>query len=402
MQAQWDFFSLFVYISVGIIGQLCFFYYQRITRYDICHFVPIKQKMNKRTRIPLIVLFISWEIFACFRYVAPGIGGADAYPYITYFQECLDPNTTNGYATHAEILYRYLNMIIRLFTSEYRVFFFIVYGFILFACIKFYKQFSVRNMSTVPIVLLVFFYIRGFASLRSILAAVVLLLGLCLLYRNKNILAILSIISSILIHKSMFFYSLFIVFYWLYKKNRITIKSIIIWIVLSTIAARIVQDIMATSQFSFLSTGSYVFFSQQNRGISFFQDGWKIAFSQLLLGLSILLLNKRIDIRIASGDEDSKRIKYLRLICYYDLMMIPVNFVLNIWRGYENFYLPRLMMWGIIIEFTKKRFNGRGRSLISTLYWFAMLAWMTFRFYNTYEDSCIMPYIFEPLFVLFR
>lgn len=392
LASHWDIETLIIYILMGIIAQACVF--------------SVHKKRNrgtlrkKRLQKEYIIWFIIWEIFACCRFVSPGIGGADAYGYVLYFQECLNPNTTSGYATHAEILYRLFNKAIRLFTSDYHVFFFIAYGIIIISYIVFIEEFLPVKASTVPFILIVYVYIRSFVTLRSLLAAAIVLFAIVALKRERYVWSMVFGISSIFIHKIAIFYVLFIPFYFFYKNNRMPLRRVVMWSVLSTIAARYVQKIILISDLTFLSAGSYAYFARQSIGESFFKDGWKIAFSQLLLAGGMILLNKRI-LKFGANHtnmQNNESVKFLRILCFYDFMMIPVNYILGIWRGYEFFYLPRLIMWGIIIELIRRIIRGSYKKIITYSFWIIFIAWIIFRLYNTWEDSRFMPYIFEPLY----
>ena len=123
-------------------------------------------------------------------------------------------------------------------------------------------------------------------------------------------------------------------------------------------------------------------------------NAWKIAFEQMALGAMMLIKIKKLRCRWATFDEiDKKKIEIIFLICVFDFMLIPVNYIMGIWRGYEFFYAPRLVMWGEIITVL----SSKKESLLSKMLFLSIfIAWMVFRVEHTYEDSCLMPYIFEP------
>ena len=54
-------------------------------------------------------------------------------------------------------------------------------------------------------------------------------------------------------------------------------------------------------------------------------------------------------------------------------------------------------MWGECIYLLRKEFKD-ARTIVTIGSFIVFVAWMIFRIYNTYEDTSLMPYIFEPLY----
>lgn len=91
-----------------------------------------------------------------------------------------------------------------------------------------------------------------------------------------------------------------------------------------------------------------------------------------------------------------RRINIIYLICIFDFLLIPVNYTLSIWRGYEYFYLPRLVMWGILLYLIIRNYSVKYRPLLSFTILSCFVAWMVFRVWSTWESSGLMPYVFAP------
>ena len=114
---------------------------------------------------------------------------------------------------------------------------------------------------------------------------------------------------------------------------------------------------------------------------------------QMALGVLMFFNIKNLRRRWETFDDvDKKRIEIIYLICVFDFMLIPVNYIMNIWRGYEFFYVARLVMWGEVIA---SSLIAKYR-IVKLLIFAAFVAWMIFRVERTYEDSALMPYFFEP------
>ncbi len=103
---------------------------------------------------------------------------------------------------------------------------------------------------------------------------------------------------------------------------------------------------------------------------------------------------------ISRIDSDGEKIDFIRILCTYDIILIPVTYILGVWRGYEYLYIARLMLWAEIIMLIKKRLPT-GKRMFSIMVFVVFVGWMVFRQYNTWEDSGLMPYIFEPLYKVF-
>lgn len=56
--------------------------------------------------------------------------------------------------------------------------------------------------------------------------------------------------------------------------------------------------------------------------------------------------------------------------------MIPVCYILGIWRGYEYFYIPRLIMWGVLMKGVLSHFNSTSKIIVRILFLVLFIAWM--------------------------
>ena len=200
--------------------------------------------------------------------------------------------------------------------------------------------------------------------------------------------------SSVLIHKAGLVFAMVLPFIQIFYKKKLTVPFIILFIGISSVIATFLQTYFLANFADADLGGAYQSYASDSlESGGFFDNAWKIAFEQMALGAMLLVNIKKMRKRWATFDEtDKKKIEIIFLICVFDFMLIPVNYIMGIWRGYEFFYAPRLVMWGEIIAVSsmKKPFVSK------ILYLSIFIAWMVFRVEHTYEDSCLMPYIFEP------
>jgi hypothetical protein len=127
-------------------------------------------------------------------------------------------------------------------------------------------------------------------------------------------------------------------------------------------------------------------------------DIWGIFFEQLLLGAFLLFCNKKIQIyKNSLSIEFFNKVDLIYQLCVFDIILVPINIALGNWRGYEFFYLPRIIMWGILLYIILKNQPQRFRLIFSFSLFIIIGFWLLFRWNSTYEDSSLMPYVFSLL-----
>ena len=84
-------------------------------------------------------------------------------------------------------------------------------------------------------------------------------------------------------------------------------------------------------------------------------------------------------------------------MCIFDFALVPVCYILHIWRGYEYFFYARLILWGDIIAVFSKSLNVKEKRVASILFTLGLMVWMGIRVYSNWQLSSLSPYIFEPL-----
>lgn len=385
MEAYWSTSSMVLYIIMGLVSMSAVSYVKK-REYN----QGIIQGIINRATVAWILI---WEFVTVFRKVDYGFGGSDAIQYVLYFKDCLKPNLHTLYAEHLDVGFQLLTKFIRYFTSDYRIYFALIYGIIIVAYIVFINEFTPTNIYYEPMILIFFVYLRGFTSVRTNLSVGFLLLALVALYRNKRIWSCIWLILCLGMHIVSFLVVPFFAFYFLYKNKRLKTWQWITLYAAVLVGARIVQNFL--SKMTSLR-GAYAYYATANMNTSFFDNGWKIAFGQLLLLAFFFIFQKRINENVSNYNElNRKRYQYIYLMCVYDFLMIPVNFILGIWRGYEYFYIPRMILWGIVLKNISYYLTPRSRKIFRIVSLTLFIIWMIFRVYNTYEDSLLMPYIFE-------
>ena len=388
----WSTPTMVLYTVMGFVGAFCIKKNSASLKYE---------KLSKKCICtPNILWFVIWEVFAVCRLVRYPIGGADATSYAQFFVNCFHP-VGEWETNHIDIMYKLLNQCVRLFTDDYHVMFFVVYAIILISYIVFIEEFRIYEMSCIPFIILVYIYIRGFSSIRTNLGVACILFSLVAMHRKRVKTAFVFAIISGMFQVASLLYALMILCYYLNKKKKVKIQYCIVGLFIATFVAKLAQYVILNYQIPFLNNGSYRWYATTSTGESFFNNYWKIAFPQIAIAVVYFIMYKKLQrAKQIMKSDDRDKIEFMEWMIVFDILTIPVTFILGIWRGYEYLYIARLMMWAYLIPIMIRCFTNESRKYVITFFLFLFVGWMIFRQYNTWEDSCLMPYIFEPLYKL--
>ena len=223
-------------------------------------------------------------------------------------------------------------------------------------------------------------------------------------YNEKYIESIFFAIVACFFQVGSILYAPFLLFYLLIKKYKNQRRVLICFFGLSVILLILAIYVILNYNISILEHGSYRYYAQMNMGKSFFSNYWKIALPQLLMLFPLVGLRKKLVTDIALREkQDQRKLYFLISLITYDVLTIVPSFILGVWRAYEYLYIARLLMWSWVITiYYRKMSNSSSRKLLWLCSIAIFLGWMIFRQYNTWEDSCLMPYYFEPILSILR
>lgn len=382
---RFDIYSLIVYILMSFVG---FFSIRIAKRKEIN-----KKVLTKLNLLPYAIWILIWTVFAGIRLVTiDGVGGADAYMYMSYFQNSLKGDISY---LHFDIGYRALTVLIRTITSNERVFMFVCAFILVWSYALFIKEFCPKDINKIPLLLCFYIFLRGFTTYRTNLAVAALLIGLVLLKKEKYWISFIVMIFSVLLHKVSIVYVMILPFYLVFRKKKVTIKVALILLSLGIFFGYLLQKVML-GKFGVFLGDAYSSYAMRSLETSFFDGFWKIAFEQMLLGLLMLFLRKRLikDIN-KSNPERNKQLNMIWNFCIFDFILIPCTYFLCLWRGYEYLYLPRLIMWGECLTVLLRLFDKQSRKYLNVVFILIFVSWLVFRIVSTYESSGLLPYIID-------
>lgn len=91
-----------------------------------------------------------------------------------------------------------------------------------------------------------------------------------------------------------------------------------------------------------------------------------------------------------------KKFQVIWYACLFDCLLIPVCSAFGIWRGYEIFYIPRLVMWAILLKVLEPR-----SVKLQTIYFILCVGlfygWFLQRTSaeSFWKETSLMPYVFN-------
>lgn len=391
--AYWSLETTLLYAFMGCIGVWAI----RMTNKK--HIILPFYK-NKYYRI----WFIIWTLLAACRLLDGDAGGTDAYAYYQYFVRCFN---IRGYELtslglfDSNLGFRWYNRIFSLISKSEVYYLALTHGLMLFFVINFIDTFKFRKTYVIPFFLIAFWYIRGFCTIRSNLATSIFLLSLIFFLHEKYKSGIVVVLLSVLFHKMMILYALFVPFYLYIKDRNIPIKTIIIAIIcISLFTSMLVNFVFGGTILSGEMSDHYSAYTEAASEVGFLGNFWKIAFEQILLGAFLLIFRQSLfKYRDSSSLLEKRKFDLLWYACCFDMMMIPICSSFGIWRGYEIFYMPRLIMWGLIFALKAPKAE-KWKILYSFFLTICVLGWFLQRTSaeSFWKDTGLMPYLFRDVF----
>lgn len=336
-----------------------------------------------------------WSVAGTFRVIQrTGVGGSDTYGYVRYFENCNNEHLNSIYVHIADDwLYKVINQALNAVCADYHFFLFAVYAFETWCFILFYKKFCSQGNNVLPYLLTPFLYVRSLTTIRSNLAICFVLLAMVLQVRRKNVWAIVVASMSVLVHKFTIVYVPFFILFPVLGHINFSRKSIILFFGISSGVILLLKQLLLAYVKMFSFEGAYLSYISNS---SSFLETWGIAFEQLALGVFLLCMYNTVQWYLHSGEEEENRMsRILYYGCVYDVLLVPICGALGIWRGYEVMYLPRIVMWGILLYLCQMKMLQGARNLFNVAVLTVLGAWLVYRYVRTWKSSNLMPYIFE-------
>ena len=379
-----DTFSFLLHILMGL-----FF------AFTVKRSVAVKIGMNKHAE-PVYKQYWSYALFgiivftflAVFRKVGPGLGGSDALGYVQWFERSLkDTAEEHTHGLFAEPLFHYICQACRTITGNYHFFFFVTYSFIIYSYYLFIKRYAPTNFSCIPLLLMIYPFLKSFCTLRSSLAIAFIIVGL-VIYKRKRIWGFVFIVASVFIHRMCLPYLFVIPYLELIGKRKweMSRRAFLIWGIVIIIISIFSLSFLQNNYLSIIIGGVDSSYTDMGLDLDPLQS-WPRFIPYIFLFLGYYLMFNKI-----KWDGQSRMLLNLFL---FDLFLMPPAITLGIWRFNEVFYLVRMLSWGVVIYAFNKSFFRGGNAFVNLMIAMVFLAWLYIRIGHEWEELKIMPYILE-------
>lgn len=382
-----DIFTIVIYVLVAL--SISFFTRKAMNAGGISsQYAEIDMVCSKRYWDIAVVPIFMLTLFATFRLVGVDIGGRDTLSYIKDFLQATSGLSEKGTFFSERLFYEYLH-VIRIFTDNYRVFFLISYLFISWSYMMYIKKYSRLEYSTIPYLLLVFLFIKGFSSVRTSLAVALITIGLVYIDKRR-IFSICLMVASVFVHRMSILFILVFLFYYLFKKYlcRIPRIKLVIYLGIFIAASVVVSSKLRSIIMAFDWMSSTDLWYVSYKGISLLEK-WPMWFAHALLLVCYLIVARK------ETETDKEHIAPVKIIFLFDLIILPMALTLGIYRANEFFFINRMVLWGYVINLGSNFFAKNSKQIYKIIVLCLFIAWFIFRLYSEGFDLGVMYYRFS-------
>ena len=262
--------------------------------------------------------------------------------------------------------------------------------------LRFIDEFDLLQSNKTPLFMLVFPFIQSFCAIRTHITIALILLAIVALKNRRNILMWGLLIASVFIQRASLIYAIFPIFYFYYKKNKMTMKKATAFIIIGCAVGYIGKKVIIGGSIGYLTGGVYANYASASSSAGYLFDYIKLIVEQVIIDGYMILSYKKVNGQLQEMEElEKEKLRMLQMMCYFDLMLIPICYILGIWRGASYFFLPRLLILGYIITDFSRKISKNSRKAYYMIVKVAMPIWLVLRLFTVYDVSGLMPYYLD-------
>lgn len=323
----WDTGTFLLILVVGIL--ICYWIWQA----NICSRTMVIRKTGGDIHINQYYVMIF--LLLLFIYTFKDISfGADTDYYVKTFLASTDYH--NDWNQGLEPLYIGFNYIVRKFTSNYTVYFFVAGVFIVSGYIKFIKCFWEKDCESLFAILIATQFFYDMNIMRSAMACTFLMYSFCALKEQYIKKAFLYTVMGVFFQTTVIVNIPFLLFYWVIRKNdKIRIMKVIFIFSLALVGTTIVTVI---ARMLFVGTRYEYYFSDGGMQPTLLGN-WPIILTGIL---AIFVLGYR--------KKNSEKIDIIILAALFSALLIVPVIILGAYRLTMYYYMPRLVLWGYVFK----------------------------------------------------
>lgn len=369
---SWATFFLYYFISI-IVVSLC-----RIgSQIDRKH-RRISSDTIKWTKGGVLYYFLAFLILLVLATIRNNYVGSDTYGYIEDFKSAsfdgfsYDLVSLMGFYQE-EPGYTLFTSYVRSISSDYHFLYFCLYFPLSLAYVCFIRYFLEKDINTSFLKLFIVFFVANMSGMRSALALTPLLFSFIALHKRKYFLASFLTLLAVTCHYTMLFNFFVILGCYIFNKfpSFYNVKLLIAIVSISIVIA--VSS--STMLFSLFEETKYSFYTERQSDLTF-------AGSLVYIAFGIFLF-----FTLKTKDKSSKMDTLMKVTSLF-VLIYPIVFVTGAYRIPNYYALPRLIVWGFMINLFVKRTKlvGIGNLAAEGL----VFIYMLYRFYQSSLDGHFM------------
>ncbi len=382
---EWKWTTFILFAGVAVVST------QLIKRAESHVYYSIYKGQKKYTSLGRIYLTLTYVLLITLCIIRnvdlypPYIGDAqtdsttDMQAYIYFFREGMTAGwdwkkilTFNQW----EPLFYSLNLLIRAFTANHRVYWFILYTIYCVCLLYFLTHVFDRNMCYAVVPFFIVQLLYGMCALRSCIANAICLVAYVQLQRKKTVSFLVLVIAATLFHYTAIFVLPLVIVVSIgnkIKNNRREkcIALIVLFISLFVLMRPIAEYLIAQTKYSVYLGHRMTIIGQAP-----------------LICCTICSLFFYNDIK----KKFSSQLTFVYMV-FYNFLVMPFIVEFNISRISDFFMLPRIVVWTLVVDCaTDKIVEHRYKSIVKMGAFFIMFFWMIKTIYDM-KNYGIMPYL---------
>ena len=379
MEKAWSWYTLFLYLLLAIIIDLLF--RQSIISKNNDNKIKIGKWNFKTKYIYYMLIYIIFILFSCFRVIGDGIGGADTYNYIEYFN-------TLGYVDFSlketilfsgyEYLFFNTMYLVRMLGGNFFHFSLLIYSIIIISYIKVVDSAVDSKNDSWWLILAFLPLLKSLNIVRICVAASLGFVGLQYLNEGKEKRFLLFFLLAFLNHYITIILLVFYLFYKLIPERFFSSRKKII----------ISNIVMIILSFAFLPLAK--FFLKISGFVGYLN---KIEISLLgYIPIFFFYFVMLFDMNFKKYVEEKKHYLYYKMMIFVSFIL-PIFILLNgASRILLFFELPRYILYADIYSFYRKKLPKKYLKISDIIVVILILAWLAFRIYRIWDGYALMPY----------
>lgn len=375
MSRSWDTVTFLLYVAISIIVvNLC-----KIGAVYESQSVSKHSALHKTSNLCYFIAFIILVLLATLRneYV-----GSDTPVYVRDFMSAtmyhFNYNNILSF-NQSEPGFQLLLYVVRRFTDNYHVLFFICYSLIAGSYIKFIKYFYDEKSDYIFLQIFIFFYVSNMSGLRSALGMVFLLPSFMALAEKKYLKSVILTVLAACFHYTMIFNIIIIGLSWVVSNPVINRRR---WILPAAIIGAMITSYGAVSVLNgLLSVTKYAFYKTDVEQLSLLGSAFYIIFAVLIF------INYR---RLLNRIEQKPILKGIMNCCISFLITYPVIFLTAAYRIPNYYALPRLTIWSELEKCYEENVTKNSIILFRFLCQIVIILYLLYRFTRMAENGNFM------------